>query len=552
MKRKRRLVATLLTLALAISTLSLTGCGSKSNDSGSTDTPGGGQKQDGKTFVYAIGSSWDTLFPYGGSAEDYGRSTWEYMYGTMVLVDNKDNILDYMVIPSQSTSSEDGKSFTFKVNSDMKWSDGEAYTAEDWLYTFETITDPSVVCTMKNYFNIFKGIDASGNLESGASISDAITVDGDTFTVYLDDATNMDSFFYTYNNFFYVMPKHALEGTAAADIPNSSYWDKPLTTGPFVLESEVAGSQLTFKRNTYFPLWTEYSNIDSLVIKVMGTDVMIEGIASGEVSYIMSTLSAGDCAEAISFDGVSGEPMEEATMIVYMAINNQTITDSRVRRALDLALNRPYMCEQIMGGHAFAVNTFERSKFLNKDIVAEFNLEKAKELFDAAAADGNFDYSKPIEAGICSGFREQMAAVLKQDLETIGVTLNITTGDATTINGKMQDSGAYDICLIGGGMTADPAWPMNALFNPAVANYSQIKDSKYYDLCAEINAEQDETKRAELIQNFQKVVYEEAPYVFVFTMESWKLYSSSLTFESGSSSGTFTSTMPRYWTCQIK
>lgn len=539
MKKGKRLLALFLTLVLALSTVSLTGCGS-------------GSASEGKTFVYAMGSSWDTLFPYGGSAEDYGRSTWEYMYGTFALIDNSDEILDYMVIPSESKAAADGKSITFKVNTAMKWSDGEAYTANDWLYTFKTMTDPSVVCTMKNYFNIFKGVDANGNLESGASISDAITVDGDTFTVYLDDATNMDSFLYTYNNFFFVMPEHKLKDIAPSEIPNSDYWNNPITTGPFVLESEIAGSQLTFKRNTYFPLWDDYSNIEKFVIKVAGTDVMIEGIASGEISYVMSTLSANDCAEAVELDGVSGEPMEEATMIVFMAINNQTISDSRVRRALDLALNRDYMCSQIMGGHAFAVNTFERSKYLNKDIKAEYNLKKAKELLDAAAADGKFDYSKPIQAGIVSGFREQIASVLKNDLASIGVTLNITTGDATTINGKMQDSGAYDICLVGGGMTADPTWPMNALLNPAVSNYSQITDSKYYDMCLKINSEQDETKRAELVNEFQKVMYEDAPYVFVFTMESWKLYSSSLEFESGSSSGTFTSTMPRFWTCKIK
>ena len=100
-------------------------------------------------------------------------------------------------------------------------------------------------------------------------------------------------------------------------------------------------------------------------------------------------------------------------------------------------------------------------------------------------------------------------------------------------------------------MSADPTWPMNALFNPAVANYSQIKDSKYYDMCIAINAEQDETKRLELVREFQKAVYDEAPYVFVFTMESWRLYSSSLEFKSGTSSGTLTSTMPRFWTCRI-
>lgn len=544
MKKTKKLMALVLVLSTVLATLSMAGCGA----SGSTDS-----SADDKTFVYAMGSSWDTLFPYGGSAEDYGRTTWNLMYGTFVMLDDEDNFLDYSVDISESQMAADGKSVTFKINPDMKWSDGEPLTAEDWLFTFETITNPSLVCTMKNYFNIFAGVDESGNLESGKTISDVITVDGDTFTLYLDDVTNMDSFLYTYNNYFYVMPKHALESVDVASIGTDSYWDKPLTIGPWALESEIEGSQLNFTRNTYFPLWDDYSNITNFAIKVVGTDAMIEGIAAGEIHSVMSTLSAGDCAEAVELDGVSGEALKEPTLIVEMAINTQKITDARVRKAFDYALNREYLCTEVMGGQASPVNTFERSKYVNEDIKAEYDLKKAKELLDAAAADGAFDYSVPITAGVVTGFREQVAAVLKNDLESIGVTLDIVTGDGTTINGKMQESGAYDICFIGDGIGADPTWPQNRLFNPSVANYSQITDSKYYDLCQAINAEQDDAKRLEMVKEMQQIVYEDAPYVFVFTMESWRLYSSSLKFKDNNSSNVFSNTnVTRLWNARIE
>lgn len=544
MKKSKKLLALLLVFSMVFATICIAGCGSSDSASSS---------EEDKTFVYAIGSSWDSLFPYGGSAEDYGRTTWNLMYGTFVMLDDEDNFLDYSVDVSESQVAEDGKSITFKINPDMKWSDGEALTAEDWLFTFETITNPSLICTMKSYFSIFAGVDESGNLESDKTISDVITVDGDTFTVYLDDVTSLESFLYTYNDYFYVMPKHALENVDVAGIGTDSYWEAPITIGPWALESEIEGSQLNFARNAYFPLWDDYSNITNFAIKVVGTDTMIEGIAAGEIHSVMSTLSAGDCAEAVELDGVSGETLKEPSMVVYMAINTQKIRDARVRKAFDYALNREYLCEEVMGGQASPVNTFERSKYLNEDIKAEYNLEKAKELLDEAEADGTFDYSVPVTAGVVTGFREQVAAVLKNDLESIGVTLEIVTGDGTTINGKMQESGAYDICFIGGGIGADPTWPQNGLFNPSVANYSQITDSKYYDLCMAINAEQDVTKRLEMIKDMQQVVYDDAPYVFVFTMESWRLYSSALKFKDDNSSNVFSSTrVTRLWNARIE
>lgn len=540
MKRGKRVVALLTTAGLAASFL--TGCGSEEKASG-----------DGAAFVFGMGSSWDTLFPYGGSAEDYGKTTWKIMYSRLVLTDGRDEFVDMGILPEESYTSEDGLSITFKCNPDMKWSDGEAVTAEDWLYTFEVMTDPSLICTHKNYFNIFAGVDAGGSLEEGKTISDVITVDGDTFTVYLDDATNLDSFLYAYNDYFYVLPKHCLESVEPADLPGDSFWDEPVTCGPWVLEDEIEGSQITFGRNEYFPYWDDYSNITSFVLRVVGTEVMVEGIASGELHNIMSTMSAGDCAEAVELDGVSGETLEEPTMIVILAFNLQKLTDARVRQAFDFALNREYLCEQVMGGQATPVNTFERSRYLNTNIRAEYNLDKAKELLDAAEADGSFDYNTPITIGVVNGFREQVASVMREDLAKIGVTLDIVTGDGTTILGKMQESGAYDLCLVGGSLGADATWPQNDYFNPAVNNYGQLEDGRYYDMCMRINAEADAAKRMEMIHELQQTVYDEAPYVFVFNMVSWRLYSSSLVFRDGDSSQAFSSTtisMP--WNVRIE
>lgn len=536
MRRLKRAITLMLTMSMLAS--SFLACGTSSGDDTDTKKTENGSinggdvtSGNGETFVYAMGSSWDTLFPYGGSAENYGTNTWQVMYSTLAYIDGKDEFMSNGAIIDKSYSSEDGMELTFKCNPDLKWSDGEAVTANDWFYTFKTITDASLVCTFKPFFNIFQGIDETGNIEAGKTIEDAIKVTDDyTFTLYMDDATNIESFLYAYNTYFFVLPEHCLKDIAPADLPTSEFFDHPVSSSPWVLEEEIAGSQLTFGRNPYFPYWDSYSNISNYVIKVVGTEVMVEGLASGELSYIMNTMSSGDCAEAVELDGIAGEPLDEPTMIVVLAYNLNKLTDARVRKAFDYALNREYLCEQVMGGQALPVNTFERSRYLNTDIKTVYSLDKAKELFDAAAADGAFDYHTPLTIGVVSGFREQVAAVMKQDLATIGVTLDIVTGDGTTILGKMQEEGAYDLCLVGGGIGADATWPANDYLNPQVKTYGQVTDSKYYDLCMEINACSDETKRMELIHEFQTMMYEEAPYVFVFNMITWRIYSDSCVF----------------------
>ena len=81
---------------LLISCLAGCGAGGDGQDSASADnsvaedaSEGYLASGEGETFVYGMGSSWDTLFPYGGPGEDYGKTTWGIMYSKLVYVDGR-------------------------------------------------------------------------------------------------------------------------------------------------------------------------------------------------------------------------------------------------------------------------------------------------------------------------------------------------------------------------------------------------------------------------------------------------------------------------------
>ena len=137
---KKKLVSLLLCAALAAS--ALMGCGSsdpeeeaksKAAAEGKTEAAKG---TDG-VFTYAIGGdTGNTLNPL--TADDrFGLMTCHLLYSPLYYVypDGKtENILAESMEPS-----EDGLTYTMKLKPDLKWSDGKPLTADDVVFTYESI-----------------------------------------------------------------------------------------------------------------------------------------------------------------------------------------------------------------------------------------------------------------------------------------------------------------------------------------------------------------------------------------------------------------------------
>ncbi len=83
--------------------------------------------------------------------------------------------------------SEDGLVWTVHLNPEVVWSDGEPVTADDWVWTFQTITNPELGVTL---------------------------IDEYTFEMRWKEATYLDEFAGTSAGHFIALPRHCLE-----DIP---------------------------------------------------------------------------------------------------------------------------------------------------------------------------------------------------------------------------------------------------------------------------------------------------------------------------------------------
>ena len=134
----KKLIALLLCLTVV---LGLTGCGGSGGSAGGDDfvvkaciasepetiDPGLISSVDGSTYVNHMFENLMKYVPTGEKADESGNV----------------NLAKVDLGQAESyEASDDGLTYTFKIRSDAKWSDGQPVKAQDWVYSWQRLVDP--------------------------------------------------------------------------------------------------------------------------------------------------------------------------------------------------------------------------------------------------------------------------------------------------------------------------------------------------------------------------------------------------------------------------
>ncbi|MGB3307650.1 MAG: peptide ABC transporter substrate-binding protein [Thermomicrobiales bacterium] len=128
--------------------------------------------------------------------------------------------------------SEDLTTVTFTLLPDVVWSDGEPFTAEDIKFTWQWIIDP---------------VSASSNFTTFDTIKDIEVVDPLTAKVTFKEPNPFWFDPFTGTSTGFQLPKHILEGGGEAG--NNAFAQKPIGTGPFVVDSFSPNDQVLYSAN---------------------------------------------------------------------------------------------------------------------------------------------------------------------------------------------------------------------------------------------------------------------------------------------------------------
>lgn len=512
---KKKIVSLVMAAALAAS--ALVGCGGEKpqETTQKQETTDGGEKEeassssssDSKTITLAMVSAWDSLIPFD-TTSSYSDVISDLIFDKLVYL-KQDGTYEPRLADKWEMN-EDNTQLTVHLNENAKWQDGEPVTAEDVVFTCKLYGAPSTACVRQNNVSPFAGFN-----ESDDSLQ-VEAVDEHTVKFTCAQPTNMDFLFFIKFRDIYILPSHLLGDLSYDQVRESSYWEKPIGSGPCIYESQISGERVEFTANKeYFLKTPEW---DRFIVKVVATPNLLSGLINNEIDVL-----AGNVASLQLSDWDMAQQQEnlicESTPSVgyqYMAINtSRDYLPAEVRQAISLAINREAFVSGVLKGEGEAAyGPFSKEHVYYNDVVnVGYDPEKAKELLAKAGWDGSHVLEFSVPTG--NAIREQAAVLIQQNLEQIGIKTNIVSADFATHLNKVRE-GDYDLGLIGSGGSPDPSECVINFKPDHVNNFSQLSDWTIYDTGAAGESAFNVEDRKVAYDAYQELLAGQVPFCFLY------------------------------------
>ena len=347
-------------------------------------------------------------------------------------------------VPSQANGgiSADGLSWRVKLRDDVRWHDGQPFTAEDVKYTLQLIVNPD--------FRAWRTL--------GHALVRDITVVSPTEVTW-----RMEKAFSPYLAFLtetFMVPKHILE--KEADPNRAAFNQAPVGTVAFKWGRRVAGDHVELVANPNY--FGEGPYLEQIVFKyIPDVTVLYTQFKSGSVDLLGRQYITPDNYDEASKlrDRVVTKVPGPSVESIYLNLERPQFKEQAVREALYAAIDKQSIIDSLYYGVPSATETFmpQQSYYYNPSLpVQKFDLARAKKLLDDAGwvpgRDGirakggvRLAFTNSTTAG--DHLREQVQQFLKQTLQQIGVEMTIRNLPAAVIWGDFWAQSQFDSVIVG-------------------------------------------------------------------------------------------------------
>ncbi len=422
------------------------------------------------------------------------------------------------------TTAPDGLSWTFKLRSGVKWSDGQPFSADDVAFTFNDI--------------VLKKDLGAQNAASYAAVKGVTVVDPNTVRFDLTRKFAALPSFLAYNAG--IVPKHVL----SADPLKTTSFNKgvPVSTGPFKVEKYTSGQSVSLVRNeSYFGPKPYLERVVFTVVPDPNTQ--IAQALSGDASIIiLDSKAAVDRLKSAPGLVVASRPLVQ----YYWLALNQTdprFTDVRVRQALVDAIDRQAIIKSVELGYGSIANspiTPALAAYYDPSLASKYPYDpaKAKDLLAQAGwlpgADGVLQKDgKPFRFTMDVGQRgvlEPVNALIQQDLKKVGVIADLNTMEWNAYIQKVVVRREYTATVNWWTYPSDP--DVFPYYHSSAAgkgfNIPGYQDPKLDDLLVQGQTANDVEARKAVYKQLQAYTSDTLPYLFLWYPQEIDVLTSSL------------------------
>ena len=506
MRQKRYQHIWLLIFSLMIG---LTGCGNSNTEK----TTGSGEKEQQEITVATTSES-GGLDPAGMIANTYLAYSLSALDELLVYDENGE--IEYRGATSYETN-EDGTVWTFHLREDAKWSDGSPVTAEDYRNTIERSLD---LASGNGYANDLFFIENAEAIYNGDAEMDTLGVETPDDNTLIFHLSTPCVYFLDLLRLPVYTPSCHTYATAVGD-----GWDTnpetSVSNGPFCLKEYVSGQYFVLERNPYY--WNQDAiNLDEITYKFFDSQQAMQAayetgeidVAPGLLSTVMTEYEGQD--DLLLTDAI-------ATRYIYMNLSVEPLQDVRVRKALNLGLDRETLCKMI-GEDTIPTYHLVASAMMNKATGESFteeaeqpfeeNIKEAQELLKEAGYPNGEGFPELTYNYPALEMDADTAQALQQQWkENLGITIRLNAQELQ-VNYSERRAGNFELCRMN--WTADFSDPytyLSMLLSNSTYNCSGIQDEYYDGLITQSDTETDVAARSELLHQAEQYAVGEQYYI---------------------------------------
>ena len=500
-------------------------------------TTGAAQKV---TFTVGILHDIDSMNPFTGLvAEAY--EMYQIMYDSLDSTSAKD-FSPVAALASEQKVSGDGKTWTYTIRSDVKWSDGVPLTAKDVAYTFN---------------RILKGTYEQTNW--GGYITNVTSVEAPNDTTVVMK-TKVPSPGMTHIP-IPILPEHIWSKVSEKEVKTYKNENDVVGSGPFVLTERKVGQFIRFTANKQY--WGGPPKIDELVFRVYrNADSLAQALKKGEVDF-------ADNLDASVWDSLKNTPgitaysgkyggFDELAFNTGAALDDGTpigdghpaLKDKIVRQAINEAIDRNTVVKRVLNGTGSVGTTIippiYADQHLDPPNAATFDPAKAESMLDAAGykkgADGIRtmpDGTRPLKFRLVarqeSSASQQSVRLIQAWLADIGIATDVKVVAEDNLS-ELIGQGKFDLFEWGWVVEPDPDYQLstftcsNRSYKDKGQVYANLSDSFYcnpaYDALYEKQSGQiDPAARDTTVKAMQQMLYDDMPYSVLYYYDNLQAYS---------------------------
>ena len=423
---------------------------------------------------------------------------------------------DLDIIPDLAESwevSDDGMVYTFNLRDDIKFSNGENVTAQDFKWSIERSANPdtgsyNADVYLGDIIGVKEVIDSNGGIQEVEGVK---AIDDKTLEITIDSPKTYFLAKLTYPTAFVLSQKY-LESMG------DDWIDSPVGTGPFVLQEYQIGQILKLKRNDLY--WGEKSKVDGVIMNLAGgvsmamyenDEIDITGVGLADLERVK------DPNDPLSKDLVDVPPQFTLSYIGFN-VNMAPFDDENFRKALSHAVDKELIADKIYSGltkPAYAVIPPGFPGYSPSIKGLDFNPELAKDYLSKSKYAEPANRPRIIVTIPGTGGSPGMDTEVISDMwrETLGVEVEIQQVEWATY---LQDMNRKRLQVwAGSGWQADYPDPQDFIdilfYSESDVNHGNYKNEKVDDLILEARTELDQNRRFLLYNQAEQIVVDEAP-----------------------------------------